>query len=231
MSFEAYRAVWMLQLPPRLKLVAAALADYAGRDGGNIFPGLTELQAKTGLHRRTIQRSRRELITRKILEIEVPSRGGRPTRYRFTASCMTPELRPPAAVVLRQSAVVASQTAATGRPNHGDGYVELRPDAGRILHEPSLNQERAVARPQRSTAASPRASGAAAAASATSRAFAAWDHLLCNHGRSEDPVAKAALYEIGGWSTVGHAEPARIGSFESRFVRAYLRHLTDEATA
>lgn len=60
MSIRIMAEVWASSMPPRLKLVALALADHAD-DDGNCWPATAKLCAKTGQSERTVLSALREL--------------------------------------------------------------------------------------------------------------------------------------------------------------------------
>ena len=94
MSNVLMNLAWPLEMEPMAKLVLIALADRASdKEGGVCWPGLADLELRTGASRRTIQRAIRGLessghITRK----EVPGKGCRYTvhpRHSDTPPCQS----------------------------------------------------------------------------------------------------------------------------------------------
>ena len=63
MSIRVMAKVWKLELPCSQKIVLLALADHANHNGKSIYPSVDLLTRKTGLTRRGVQKSLRQLET------------------------------------------------------------------------------------------------------------------------------------------------------------------------
>ena len=93
MSLRIMALVWDSPIPPRLRLVALALADMAD-DDGRCWPSVPTLCRKTLQSERTVQGSLRELVEHAALRRE--ERKGRSTIYHLTpAAFAPPQLLPP----------------------------------------------------------------------------------------------------------------------------------------
>jgi hypothetical protein len=55
MSFAVMRLVWMVPMTATEKVVAIRLADFAGDDGGSVFPSIGRCVADCNLSRRAVQ--------------------------------------------------------------------------------------------------------------------------------------------------------------------------------
>lgn len=83
LSIKVMTKVWDMSLPPVAKLLLLKLADYGDDEGCNVFPSITTLADKTGISRRTVQRTLRVLEEQNLLEVETPATRYAPTRYRI----------------------------------------------------------------------------------------------------------------------------------------------------
>ena len=70
-------------LTPNEKLVAIALADNAHDDGQWAWPAVATTAEKTALSERTVQRTLKLLIEKRVIEVQKPSTASLPTVYRF----------------------------------------------------------------------------------------------------------------------------------------------------
>jgi hypothetical protein len=52
-------------------------------------------------------------------------------------------------------------------------------------------------------------------------ADSAWEQLICDHGRCDDPVGARALRSLGGWAVIGFADTDRLPWLKERFREAY----------
>ena len=75
--------VWLSDLAPTLKPLAAALADCANDDGTDIFPGVEYTSWKLGDSERTVQRGIKALVAMNILELVANGSGGRGRRAEY----------------------------------------------------------------------------------------------------------------------------------------------------
>jgi len=72
MSIQA--TAWALELPtktlpsPTERHVLLVLANYANHDGTSVYPSISRIEKETGLNRRTIQRSLRNLEKHGLLK-------------------------------------------------------------------------------------------------------------------------------------------------------------------
>lgn len=82
--------VWLSNLAPHLKPLAAALADTANDDGTDIYPGVPYMAWKLGAHKRTVQFGMKALRDMKVLVLVANEKGGRGlrTEYRMDASAL-----------------------------------------------------------------------------------------------------------------------------------------------
>ena len=80
-------------------LLLLALADFASDDGGDVFPSVEKMAAKTRASRRTVQRNLRQLEDEGVL-IEVrPASRRFPAEYRIVLEALqTPPTRPGASI-------------------------------------------------------------------------------------------------------------------------------------
>jgi Helix-turn-helix domain len=84
LRFAWTHAVRDSDLSPSVKLVGLVWATYMGTDGLG-YPGVAKLCARTGLTRRTVQRSLRSLVDACLLEpVYVKGGAGRASEYRAT---------------------------------------------------------------------------------------------------------------------------------------------------
>lgn len=88
MSVKAMGWVWDSALPPSEKLIALAYADHADHDGGNIYPALDTIAAKTCMSRRNVIRVRQKLEERGVLIATKHATGRAPARYRMSADAL-----------------------------------------------------------------------------------------------------------------------------------------------
>ena len=131
------------------RLVLLAIADNANDDGGNAYPGMATLMAKTRLPRSTIYEAIRRLIALGELERTTPSRGRHRTVYRVMTTVSTydnrPEDRTPQPSTSRT--VTARQPSSSRTPTVRELDTN-RPAPGRPNKEiePSLNRPGTQAR-------------------------------------------------------------------------------------
>ncbi len=86
MSIVAYRHVWHLSLPARLKLTALAFADFADERGRRVWPSVGRIARMTGKSRRQTHVDILALVHLGVLVVERKGLGGPPTAttcYRF----------------------------------------------------------------------------------------------------------------------------------------------------
>ncbi len=84
--------VWHSGLSPRLKPLAAALADIADQDGSNIYPSVARMAWLVGCSERTVQYQLHELVALGVLVADpTTTRGG---RGRTTDYCMDADSLP-----------------------------------------------------------------------------------------------------------------------------------------
>ena len=75
--------VWTLELDPRDKFVAIALADHCHDDGTEARPSMDLLVRKTGLSENTVRRSLRALQDGEVIFLQRPSSQHRCNVYAF----------------------------------------------------------------------------------------------------------------------------------------------------
>lgn len=75
-------AVWELDLSQTEKLVLLAFADHAD-DAGQCWPSLVRVAWKSGLGHRQVQRTVRQLVGKKLLEVAAGKFGGRGTSVTY----------------------------------------------------------------------------------------------------------------------------------------------------
>lgn len=85
MSLEAMKPVWESTLGPTDKLVLLAMADFANKTGGSIFPSVATIAARTSLSRRAVFEAIASFRKRGIL-IRVAAQPGRPVAYQLDPS-------------------------------------------------------------------------------------------------------------------------------------------------
>jgi DNA-binding IscR family transcriptional regulator len=75
MSVRWMAYVFGLDLPPKTKVVALALAAHAN-DAGLAWPRISTLAIKASVDGRTVQRHLRDLAARGVVDIVPPKNGG-----------------------------------------------------------------------------------------------------------------------------------------------------------
>ena len=77
-------AVWDSTLAGNQLLVALALADWAGKDGDQIFPTVLTVAKKTRLSERTVQRLVKQMLGIGLLQIVSPARQHQAAHYHMS---------------------------------------------------------------------------------------------------------------------------------------------------
>jgi len=84
MSVKYMNAVWDSTLAGNQLLVALALADWAGKDGDQIFPTVLTVAKKTRLSERTVQRLVKQMLGIGLLQIVSPARQHQAAHYHMS---------------------------------------------------------------------------------------------------------------------------------------------------
>lgn len=83
MSVKVQAAVWDMDLPATDKLVLLALADHAHDDGSSAYPSIDHLAKKCSMHRRTVQRTLRDLEASGRIKVQKGATSRFPTMYQI----------------------------------------------------------------------------------------------------------------------------------------------------
>lgn len=134
MSVDVMSLVWKSGLYKGTDLmVLLGLADRAGDDGGNAFPGNFELGWKARVDDRSVQRSLKKLQADQVIQLTANANGGRGRKRVFTIN--VPLLRDRAAVYMAEV-----ERRRVSREAKGDVDVTLfdeNPDTGVTLSTPN----------------------------------------------------------------------------------------------
>ncbi len=83
MSVHVSAQVWDLALASTQKFILIKLADYADRDGANVWPSVARIAHECCLSERTVQTALRELLGLGLLEVSREAANHRPRTYRI----------------------------------------------------------------------------------------------------------------------------------------------------
>lgn len=137
MSVHVTSPVWKSRgLTPTQKLLLLQLADHADGDGRNAYPSVATMCAETGLSRRAVQGTLRDLESRGILKIERFQRASAPRHYRV----MIDELPGGAPATPPPAHHVRPRGAHHVRPRGAPPAPPPRTTCAQTVLEPSLNR-------------------------------------------------------------------------------------------
>jgi hypothetical protein len=90
MSYAVTRLIWPIPMSAVEKLVCARLANFAGDDGGSVFPSIGRVTDDCNLSRRSVQAAFRSLEKMGVLiKVREGSTGERrPAEYRFDLAAL-----------------------------------------------------------------------------------------------------------------------------------------------
>lgn len=83
MSVRVQTYVWQLKLTPTQKLVAIALADHCHDDGSEARPSQETLVEKTGLSKRAVGYTLKQLLDLDVIRLQRPASQHRANCYTF----------------------------------------------------------------------------------------------------------------------------------------------------
>lgn len=198
MSIAIMSQVWKLQgLSSTQKLVLLSLADNAN-DGGECYPSIAQIEARTCLSERAIRGAIRSLEAAGL--VRTVARAGTSAVYFLTVSDAS---TPAADAAPAPRAAPAADAAQGGTTCRGEGH-DVPGRGARAAPKPSLNRQRTVSEPSKRERAAP----VALPEWLPADAWAMWDRYKAGKGWTADAKA-LSIRSLERLKAEGH-EPATV---------------------